>query len=238
MRVIDPKSELLSSLFGDLTKDAPESRKRNIAYLNHTKENYNILTHENHNEYYKNYQETLPVYPRERAVSILKVKVKDSPEIKTEQELIDKSISSKHICTPIKQFNTKGQGKKRRIFVPKYRLDMTVPWTNYNAGILPPINKRLISLYKNNETDKRSLSVNKKYCMTNQYNTPQAKLSSEKKIIIRKNAVHHFSTQDRTDNKSIAVGLSNRKINNNKISESNENQHMSNVQSSKEERKY
>lgn len=191
MRVIDPKSELLLPLFGDLTKDGPESKKKLIAYLNHTKEPYNILTNQNHNEYYKDYQKRLPIYFRERVESTLKVRRRNLTEIRTEQELINRSISPKKMYTPIKQ------GKKRRIFIPKYRSDDSVPLTNYEAGILPPINKRIIELYKNE--DKRSLSVHNRHCkisMSNKQSTPQSKLSPDKKFTATRNIANHFNTEN------------------------------------------
>eukprot|EP00826_Nyctotherus_ovalis_P014023 TRINITY_DN13868_c0_g1_i12.p1 TRINITY_DN13868_c0_g1~~TRINITY_DN13868_c0_g1_i12.p1 ORF type:complete len:290 (-),score=64.79 TRINITY_DN13868_c0_g1_i12:365-1234(-) len=52
----------------DLVKDgsAPEVKKRLLNYANYTKENYNILTLEKHNNYYQNYQQKIPVYVREQ----------------------------------------------------------------------------------------------------------------------------------------------------------------------------
>eukprot|EP00826_Nyctotherus_ovalis_P013677 TRINITY_DN13737_c0_g1_i1.p1 TRINITY_DN13737_c0_g1~~TRINITY_DN13737_c0_g1_i1.p1 ORF type:complete len:163 (-),score=17.46 TRINITY_DN13737_c0_g1_i1:46-534(-) len=105
----------------------------------------------------------------------------------------DRSISPENIHSPIKIDREKGQGKKRRLYIAKHRLDESAPLTNYNAGIFPPISKRIIALYKNK---KRSLSVRNRLCNDNQQGTPQSKSLAEKRLIMRRNIAKHFSTQD------------------------------------------
>ena len=50
----------------DLLERTHGSKKRPVNYLNYTKETYNILTLQKHNEYYQDYKRQLPVYVREQ----------------------------------------------------------------------------------------------------------------------------------------------------------------------------
>ena len=50
----------------ELMKDNAETKKYPLNYANYTKENYNILTLQNHNNYYQQFQEQIPVYVREQ----------------------------------------------------------------------------------------------------------------------------------------------------------------------------
>ena len=50
----------------ELMKDNADAKKYPLNYANYTKENYNILTLQNHNKYYQQYQQQIPVYVREQ----------------------------------------------------------------------------------------------------------------------------------------------------------------------------
>eukprot|EP00826_Nyctotherus_ovalis_P023012 TRINITY_DN17725_c0_g1_i1.p1 TRINITY_DN17725_c0_g1~~TRINITY_DN17725_c0_g1_i1.p1 ORF type:complete len:300 (-),score=80.37 TRINITY_DN17725_c0_g1_i1:237-1136(-) len=50
----------------DLIRKEYDSKKRPINYANYTNESYNILTLENHNDYYKSYKKKLPAYTAEQ----------------------------------------------------------------------------------------------------------------------------------------------------------------------------
>jgi len=50
----------------ELVKDASEVKRKPLNYANYTKENYNILTLEKHNNYYQNFQQKIPIYIREQ----------------------------------------------------------------------------------------------------------------------------------------------------------------------------
>eukprot|EP01022_Parablepharisma_sp_SALTPOND_P022956 TRINITY_DN47218_c0_g1_i1.p2 TRINITY_DN47218_c0_g1~~TRINITY_DN47218_c0_g1_i1.p2 ORF type:complete len:318 (-),score=47.49 TRINITY_DN47218_c0_g1_i1:2565-3518(-) len=49
----------------DLLENDWAGKKKPVNYLNYTKEKYNILTLQKHNDYYQNYQRRIPVYVRE-----------------------------------------------------------------------------------------------------------------------------------------------------------------------------